>query len=105
MGKGRPIDVEQLFAYTNGHFLVNEKHQIERRYVKFNLDALCAVAARAGGDSSPISAIEKMEGGFSKALLMRKANGAEVVAKIPCRNAGPSVSTTESEVAVLQLGA
>jgi hypothetical protein len=73
--------------------------------VKFDLDALCAVAAAAGGgETSPITTIEKMEGGFSKALLMKNANGKEMVAKIPCRNAGPPSFTTASEVAVLKYG-
>ncbi|KAF3484010.1 uncharacterized protein GIQ15_03334 [Arthroderma uncinatum] len=92
----------ELFEYTNGNFLVNEKFQFDRRYVKFNLDALCARAATAGGEASPINAVEKMEGGFSKAFLIVKENGMEVIAKIPCRNSGPSVYTTESEVAVLK---
>ncbi|PYH31264.1 uncharacterized protein BO87DRAFT_365283 [Aspergillus neoniger CBS 115656] len=43
-----------------------------------------------------------MEGGFSKALLMEKKNGCEVVAKIPCRIAGPAGWTTASEVGVLK---
>lgn len=45
-----------------------------------------------------------MEGGFSKALLLRRADGQEYLAKLPCPNAGPSHLTTASEVAVLQLG-
>lgn len=43
-----------------------------------------------------------MEGGFSKALLMRKENESEVVAKIPCQIAGPAGLTTASEVGVLE---
>lgn len=101
---GKPISQEDLFAYTNGSFLFNKKFQSDRHYVKFDLNALCDVAAAAGDDVSPICAIEKMEGGFSKALLMKKQNGSEVVAKIPCRNAGPPIYTTASEVAMLRYG-
>ena len=43
-----------------------------------------------------------MEGGFSKALLLRKEDGSEIVAKIPFSIAGPPKYTTASEVAVLQ---
>ncbi|KAK4861744.1 hypothetical protein LT330_003779 [Penicillium expansum] len=96
------IGREELFAYTNGRFLVDEKNQLDRRYVKFDLDALCSTAATVGGQSSPITAIKKMEGGFSKVLLMQKENGMEVIAKIPCRIAGPAVLTTECEVGVLE---
>ena len=48
--------------------------------------------------------IFRRSGGLSKALLMRKENGREVVAKIPCRIAGPARLTTASEVGVLQYG-
>ncbi|GLA32635.1 hypothetical protein AnigIFM63326_000844 [Aspergillus niger] len=96
------ISPDELFAYTNGHFLVDEQHQLARRYVKFDLDALCNVATAVGVDPSPVLSVEKMEGGFSKALLMNKENGTEVVAKLPCRIAGPAELTTASEVGVLK---
>jgi hypothetical protein len=70
--------------------------------VRFNIGALCDIAAVAGDEPSPIITIEKMEGGFSKALLMKKENGQEVIAKIPCRIAGPACLTTASEVGVLE---
>ena len=62
------------------------------------------MAATAGGNASPITAIEKMEGGFDKALLMRKENDIEVIAKIPCRIAGPACLTTAFEVGVMEYG-
>ncbi|OJJ50336.1 hypothetical protein ASPZODRAFT_110635 [Penicilliopsis zonata CBS 506.65] len=43
-----------------------------------------------------------MEGGFRKAFLMKKANGKEIIAKIPCRIAGPPSFTTAGEVGVLE---
>ncbi|KAF9887177.1 hypothetical protein FE257_010431 [Aspergillus nanangensis] len=100
--RGRSIGRNELFAYTNGHFLVDEQRQLDRRYVRFDIDALCDVAAAAGDELSRITTIEKMEGGFSKALLMKKENGEEVIAKIPCRIAGPTCLTTASEVGVLE---
>ncbi|QRD89853.1 hypothetical protein F9C07_2232294 [Aspergillus flavus] len=100
--RGKPISREELFAYTNGHFLVDEQRQLNRRYLNFDLDTLCDVAASAGGDSSRIVTIEKLEGGFSKALLMKKGNGKEVIAKLPCRIAGPTSLTTACEVGVLE---
>lgn len=99
---GKSIGHEELFAYTNGRFLVDEQRQLERRYVKFDVDALCDVSAAAGPDPSLITAIEKMEGGFSKAFLMKWKNGTEVIVKLPCRNAGPPKLTTASEVAILR---
>jgi hypothetical protein len=49
-----------------------------------------------------VHAIEKMEGGFSKALLLRKEDGSEIIAKIPFPIAGPPKYTTASEVATLE---
>ncbi|KAK1147969.1 hypothetical protein N8T08_000485 [Aspergillus melleus] len=102
--RGKPITRSDLFTYTNGRFLINEEDQFARRYQEFNIDALCDVAATApaGGSVSPITTIEKLEGGFSKALLMTKENGDEIVAKIPYRIAGPPVLTTGTEVGVLE---
>ncbi|KAF2875182.1 kinase-like domain-containing protein [Massariosphaeria phaeospora] len=100
--RGKSISREEVFRYTNGRFLMDENHAFLRRYVKFDLDQLCAVAASAGGQNSPVNAIEKMEGGFSKALLLRKEDGSEIIAKIPFPIAGPPKYTTAAEVAVLQ---
>lgn len=45
-----------------------------------------------------------MEGGFNKAMLLTLENGTEVVAKIPCANAGPAIYSTASEAVVLHYG-
>jgi hypothetical protein len=89
-----------LFRYTTGRFLANEKKAADRRYVAFEVDQLCAIAADVGGYHSPICTIEKMEGRFSKALLLRRKDGSEIVAKIPFLIAGPAKYTTASKVAV-----
>ncbi|KAI1928498.1 hypothetical protein LOZ65_001991 [Ophidiomyces ophidiicola] len=96
------INQEDLFRYTNGHFLINEERQLQQRYVKFSINELCDIAASAGQSKSPVLAIDKMEGGFCKALLMKKADGTELIAKIPSKRAGPPRYLTESEVATLQ---
>ncbi|EFE30980.1 uncharacterized protein ARB_02174 [Trichophyton benhamiae CBS 112371] len=100
--RGKPIGEEELFKYTNGRFLINEEQQLQKRYLKFDVPRLCAVAAAAGPSTSPIVSISKMEGGFCKALLMRKADGTEVVAKLPSRVVGPARDSTSSEVATLK---
>lgn len=83
---GIPIEREDLFAYTNGHFLVDGGRQLNRRYVRFDLDALCNTAATVG-ESSRVTAVEKMEGGFSKALLIEKSkwNGSDCQDSVPHR--------------------
>jgi hypothetical protein len=99
--RGKSISRDELFAYTNGRLLVNETRACNRRFVRFDVDQLCSVAASAGGPLSPIQAIEKLEGGFSRALLMRKYYEQEIIVKIPFPIAGPPRYTTASEVAVL----
>lgn len=72
--------------------------------MKFDVSQLCDVAAVAGDTKSPIASIEKMEGGFCKALLLRKADGSEIVAKLPSKVAGPPKYSTALEVATLKYG-
>jgi hypothetical protein len=102
---GCPISREDVFRYTNGRFLADEAAQIAKRYVRFDLDKLCdLVVSVSGSQKSPVCKIDKMEGGFSKALLMMMENGSEAVVKIPCSNAGRPMYSTASEVAVLNYG-
>lgn len=102
---GHSILKEDLFKYTNGRFLAEEKDQLSKRFVQFDVDRLCDVIAgisRTG--ARQVSKIEKMEGGFSKALLMTTMDGSEYIVKIPCPNAGRPMYCTASEVAVLNFG-
>lgn len=102
---GRSVGRGEVFRYTNGHFLINEEHQYANRYVRFNIDKLCELVSSVVGDRhSPVLKIDKMEGGFHKALLMTLENGCEVIAKIPCPNAGIPAYSTASEAAVLEYG-
>ncbi|CAG8900242.1 unnamed protein product [Penicillium egyptiacum] len=59
------------------------------------------VASLSGTGAPRVSSIDKMEGGFSKALLMTTLDGSEYIVKIPCPNAGRPMHCTASEVAVL----
>lgn len=105
--QGSSITSEDLFRYTNGRLLAGEEAQQSKRYVRFEVDGLCDVIAGISGtrDPSPVSRIEKMEGGFSKALLVTTLDGSEYIVKIPCPNAGrPMYCCTASEVAVLNFG-
>ncbi|KAH8726803.1 kinase-like domain-containing protein [Phaeosphaeriaceae sp. PMI808] len=98
---GRTISQEDLFRYTNGRFLVGEEEQCRKRYVRFNVRRLCELVSSLCEVVSPVISIEKLEGGFSKALLMKRMDGIELIAKIPCHKAGLPYYSTASEVAVL----
>ncbi|PYH95523.1 hypothetical protein BO71DRAFT_397861 [Aspergillus ellipticus CBS 707.79] len=101
--RDKPIPRDELFTYTNGRCRLNKDHQFARRYRKFNLDALCDIAATAGGGiSQQIISIEKLKGGFDKALLIKKKDGGELIAKVPCRITGTAFLTTASEVGTLE---
>ncbi|KAJ5952684.1 uncharacterized protein N7479_011097 [Penicillium vulpinum] len=102
MSRGSPISKEELFKYTNGRFLSEEESQLSKRYVQFDVDRLCDVVSSISGTRAPqVSQIEKMEGGFSKALLVTTLDGSEYIVKIPCPNAGKPMYCTASEVAAL----
>ncbi|KAM5490304.1 hypothetical protein MaudMau93_002502 [Microsporum audouinii] len=101
--RGKPIGHEEIFQYNNGHFLVDEEYQYAKRYIRFNIDKLCnLVTSVVGNGISSVSKVDKMEGGFHKALLMTLENGTEIVAKIPCPHAGLPMYSTASEAAVLE---
>ena len=102
---GNSVLREELFRYTNGRFLSDEDAQLSKFYVRFDIDKLCdMVAGISGTGTQHVSKTEKMEGGFSKALLMTMVDDSEYVVKIPCPNAGRPTYSTTSEVAVLNFG-
>lgn len=94
-------DVDLFYAYTSGRWLWNEKQQLARRYVEFNLPGLIQVSTQAIGARS-VARIEKLpEGNFSKVFLVIMDDGRELIAKLPNPNAGRSHFTTASEVATM----
>lgn len=102
---GKPATAKDLFGYSKGRFLVNEGYERAKRYSPFDIRELCRmVSALPRVAGSPITRIEKKEGGYNKALLMTAENGTNILAKIPCRNIVPRWYGTASEVAVLDFG-
>lgn len=95
-------DQDGLFRYTSGRWLINEEHQQKQRYVNFNISNLCSQAAALFGPGTKCVHIVKLEGNFNKAFLLTMDDGNEVIAKIPCPNAGTPLLTTASEVATLK---
>lgn len=81
---------------------MNEEYELAKRYSPFDIDALCQLVSSI--IDSPITKIDKREGGYNKALLMTGESGHKVIAKIPCPNIVPHEYGTASEVAVLKFG-
>ncbi|EFE37825.1 hypothetical protein TRV_07482 [Trichophyton verrucosum HKI 0517] len=93
---------DDLFRYTSGRWLINEKHQLDQRFVEFSIDKLCSRAAAIFGPKTKCVRVVKIEGNSNKAFLLTMDDGNEVIAKIPCPNAGAPLLTTASEVATLK---
>src|SRR5437016_2811764 len=53
--RDKSISEEELFQYTNGRFLVKEKEQFAKRYLKFNIGELSDVVAAADHQSAKSS--------------------------------------------------
>ncbi|KAJ5171227.1 uncharacterized protein N7500_004010 [Penicillium coprophilum] len=84
-----------LFRYTSGRWLINEEHQLKKRYVKFNINNICSQVASLFGPGTEC-------GNFNKAFFLTMNDGNEVIVKIPCPNAGAPLLTTASEVVTLK---
>lgn len=94
---------DELFSYTSGRYLYNEKLRLAERYVEFNIEALKKIAAESVGRQK-VAHIKKLaEGGFNRVFLLTMDDGFEAIAKIPYHIAVPKHFTTESEVATLDL--
>ncbi|KGO76261.1 Aminoglycoside phosphotransferase [Penicillium italicum] len=94
-------DEDSIYHYTSGRWLWNEKEQLSRRYVKFNLAELVKIATHATGSKSCVEVQKLPEGNFSKVFLLTMEDGKEVIAKLPNPNAGYQYFTTASEVATM----
>lgn len=90
-----------LLRYTSGRWLWNEETQLSARHVKFDVGALCQVAADSVGSGSCRDITKLTEGNFNKVLLLTMDDGKEVIAKIPNPNAGRARFVTSSEVATM----
>ncbi|KKZ65758.1 hypothetical protein EMCG_08433 [[Emmonsia] crescens] len=92
---------QELFSYTSGRYLYNEKLRLAERYVPFNIEALKKVTAHSVNREKVIQIKKLAEGGFNRVLLLTMDDGMEVVVKIPYSIAVPKSLATESEVATL----
>ncbi|KAI1947402.1 hypothetical protein LOZ57_003128 [Ophidiomyces ophidiicola] len=90
-----------LFTYTSGRYLYNEKLRLIERHVEFNVRALKSIAARSVGRESVTGITKLAEGGFNRVFLLTMNDGFEAIVKIPYLHTVPKMFTTESEVATL----
>ncbi|OAX81715.1 hypothetical protein ACJ72_03935 [Emergomyces africanus] len=100
-GTEQPATEEDMFTYRRHRWLFNEKKELGRRYLHFDLQNLVKIAIDAAGEGaqSCTKVLKCVEGLHNKALLLTMDNGKEVFAKLPNPNAGPARYLTASEVA------
>ena len=95
------INRDTLYGYTSGRFLWEETSQRAWRWLEFTVDELAHIAAKCVGSQPCVQLSKLPEGSFNKTFLFTMSDGKEVVAKLPCPNAGLAHFTTASEVATM----
>ncbi|KAK2855626.1 hypothetical protein FQN49_005006 [Arthroderma sp. PD_2] len=91
----------EFFAFTRGRFVLDEKEQMSRRHIQFNMNELAEVAARSVGAKCCTNIEKCADGMFNKAYIFTLDNGKQVIGKVPNPNAGIPHHTTASEVATI----
>ncbi|KAK0482281.1 protein kinase subdomain-containing protein PKL CAK Fmp29, partial [Armillaria novae-zelandiae] len=92
-----------LFEYTSGQWIVNDKLRHAERRRDFNVDGLRRLAAESVKRSpDEIELLEKLaEGGFNRIFLITMRDGFRMVARIPYLATTPKYFAVASEVATL----
>ncbi|KAL8880661.1 MAG: hypothetical protein Q9192_007971 [Flavoplaca navasiana] len=82
----------------------NEHLRLAERYLKFNVEALKAVAASSSGRSKEdvISISKLAEGGFNRTFTIAMQDGLELIARLPYPITVPKRYATASEVATIR---
>lgn len=92
-----------LFQYTSGRWIVNDKLRHAERRREFNVDGLCRLAAESvKRNPDDIERLGKLaEGGFNRVFLITMRGGFRIVARIPYPATTPKYFAVASEVATL----
>ncbi|KKZ68406.1 hypothetical protein EMCG_00175 [[Emmonsia] crescens] len=94
---------DELFTYTSGRFLYNEKRRLEERRVNFDVAALKHAAEQHVGRGKIMHLQKLAEGGFNRVFLLTTEDGFQAIAKVPYMITVPKHYTTASEVATTDL--
>ncbi|KAH9834716.1 26S protease regulatory subunit 4 [Teratosphaeria destructans] len=94
-----------VFDYTSGRWLYNEKRRLHERHLTFNVSALLEAAARSVHQSKEdIKSFRKLaEGGFNRVFELTMRNGLQIIARLPYPSTQPKLLATASEVATMDL--
>ncbi|KAF2866862.1 hypothetical protein BDV95DRAFT_679593 [Massariosphaeria phaeospora] len=89
---------EDLFNYTRGRFVCDERHEMTQRHVRFNVDELARCAAVAVGAKSCTNIEKYPNGMYNKSMLLTMDDGSQVVARVPNPNARNVLGTPVPKV-------
>jgi hypothetical protein len=89
------------YNYTGARWLRNDNQQRQLRYINFDFNALSEKVLALSGAKS-VTNCEKIEGGSHRIFIFTCDNGNRIVARLPCKPAGPPSLTTASEVATIR---
>jgi hypothetical protein len=92
---------DEFFRFTRARFVSDEESEMQQRHVRFNMNELARVAARAAVSKACVNIEKYLDGMYNKVFQMTMEDGTQVVAKIPNPNAGPAHLTIASEVATM----
>ncbi|EFR04039.1 phosphotransferase enzyme family protein [Nannizzia gypsea CBS 118893] len=92
---------DEFFNFTRGRFVLDEKEQMSKRRVSFDMNELARIAASSVGAKRCINIEKCADGMFNKAYVFTLDNERQVIGKVPNPNAGIPHYTTASEVATI----
>lgn len=96
------VDFEngELYNYTTRRFLINEKNELAKRRIRFDVNALGAVAAKSTGPrgSAAVNIEKVLEDVHTKTYMIQCDNGVKLMARILNPDEHQSKSSTISEV-------
>ncbi|OAP53829.1 hypothetical protein AYL99_11952 [Fonsecaea erecta] len=95
----------ELFDYTTGKWLFNEKERLKERKHVFNIDALIRLTAlKLGRPLADFGDLVKMyEGRSNRIYHIGFIDGTELIARVPYRHTGPPALAVSNEVATMNL--
>ncbi|KAF2866274.1 kinase-like domain-containing protein [Massariosphaeria phaeospora] len=102
-GKANTEYQRELYQYTSGRWLYNERLRLSERRLKFDVEELKKVAAQAVNRSrADIVNFRKLaEGGFNRVFEIFMNDGFSIIARLPYPSTSPRRLATASEVATL----
>lgn len=92
---------QEFYSFSSGRFVYDEKEQVTQRETQFDANELARIAAEAIGSKECVEFQKYTDGLYNKVFVLTMDDGKEVIAKIPCSNAGLPHFTTASEVATM----